>query len=681
MDGDWTDASGKGNNGNRGGAATFSPDAAIGSNAGSFSGSQYHDYVNIQPSSSLNIPNQITIQAWVKVPSSVSSGAYLPILDGPSANFGWADPYSSWSLYIAPSGAVFSVSDNIATIPTHYRVVYSPTAFPKDVWVHLAATYDGTTLKLYENGSLKQSTQYATSQGLGNPASIHIGEFANWYWYFNGLIDELAVYNRALSAQEIDVPPVVKLLSPAAGFTKNSTSLLNYTVSNGPVTVKVDGNVVSKVSGNSLDALPDGAHTVRVEALSETGKLGVAEVTFTVDTIAPTVSIDQVTTPTHLTTQTVSGTREANSTVTVAVNTTAVAGLVTYPTPTTWSSTITQMVPGLNNITVTATDAAGNSLAAVSSIALSSAYLTSAMISSHTIDVSRAELTTISFTTTAPATVTLKIFHENQQGPTGTVVYQTSKNVVAGQDSFTWDGHYNVGANAGMAVSDDAYLFFLEAFDGFVTTSYSFAAPGTGSVTCSQSPDADPLSNQPMTITYTPTLASRVTLSISWGSQKFSILPSFPATPVSHSYVWDVRNPSGQPLDFGASSSCTVVSLPPENYIITTGDTPVISDLKTDPYAMSLSYGQFTRIKYTLLQASNVTIQLVSPSGATITLASNQLQSAGPQELDWYGIDLNDATGKKVLVSEEGDYMVTIKAVNPVTASSLTIRGNLTIRN
>ncbi len=322
-------------------------------------------------------------------------------------------------------------------------------------------------------------------------------------------------------------------------------------------------------------------------------------------------------------------------------------------------------------------DKAGNSSTVTVPVSTDNLILSNISASSNMINTMASETSSIFFTINEPATATLKIIPE-MQGPTGVPVYQTSQVCsAAGAYVFTWNGTDNTGK----VVPDEAYLYVIEATDGNKSDSYYPPAPtGTGTVTCSQSSDFDPLSNNPMTVTYTPSLPSRVTVSISWGAQNFDILTAFATMPGSHSYIWDVRNPSGKPLNFGAQSSCSVASLLRENYLITTGDTPAAGALKTDPYAMSLSYGQFTRIKYTLSRDSNVTLQLVSPSGSTRTLVNNQLQTTGPQELNWYGMDPADTTGKKALVSEEGDYMVTVQTVNPVTGTSSTARGNLRIR-
>jgi hypothetical protein len=76
----------------------------------------------------------------------------------------------------------------------------------------------------------------------------------------------------------------------------DNTPTLTYTVTDDvsasfTEVVKVDDVTVSKVSGDSLDTLADGSHTVRVEATDEAGNTGYEEVTFTVDTTYPDISV------------------------------------------------------------------------------------------------------------------------------------------------------------------------------------------------------------------------------------------------------------------------------------------------------------------------------------------------------------------------------------------------------
>src|SRR5581483_11362428 len=71
-----------------------------------------------------------------------------------------------------------------------------------NTWTHLAGTYDGTTLRLYVNG-----TQVGTAAKTGGIAvstnPLQIGGDSIYGQYFSGVIDEVRIYNRALSVTEI----------------------------------------------------------------------------------------------------------------------------------------------------------------------------------------------------------------------------------------------------------------------------------------------------------------------------------------------------------------------------------------------------------------------------------------------------------------------------------------------
>jgi hypothetical protein len=86
------------------------------------------------------------------------------------------------------------------------------------------------------------------------------------------------------------VIPLVTISSPTSATTSDTQPLLTYTVSDGTVTVQVDGVIANKVSGNRLDVLLSGTHVVRVESRDAAGNVGVCEVTFTV-AVLPSISL------------------------------------------------------------------------------------------------------------------------------------------------------------------------------------------------------------------------------------------------------------------------------------------------------------------------------------------------------------------------------------------------------
>jgi hypothetical protein len=155
--------------------------------------------ITINDSASLHLTTGMTLEAWVN-PSAVNSnwrdviykGNDNYYLEGTSASGG------------APAmGGTFSSSP-----------LYGPAALAANTWSHLAATYDGATVRLYVNGvqvaSRAQTGNIATSS---NP--LQIGGDTDYGQYFSGIIDDVRVYNRALSASEIQADmnsPVVSMV-------------------------------------------------------------------------------------------------------------------------------------------------------------------------------------------------------------------------------------------------------------------------------------------------------------------------------------------------------------------------------------------------------------------------------------------------------------------------------------
>ena len=109
-------------------------------------------------------------------------------------------------------------------------------SLPPDAWSHLAVTYDSHDLRLYINGAQVASKAF-TGAITPSTGALRIGGNSIWGEYFDGQIDEMRVYNRALSASEIaadrDTPisggsppppsdttaPTASLTSPGAGTT------------------------------------------------------------------------------------------------------------------------------------------------------------------------------------------------------------------------------------------------------------------------------------------------------------------------------------------------------------------------------------------------------------------------------------------------------------------------------
>lgn len=186
------DASGNGNIGTLINGPTWTTDSKVGSGAIGFDG--VDDYVDIPTAVASNLNKQITYSLWVK-PSSVSLNRMLIILGGDSTTDAGA------YLRIQNGNAIYFVLGDGTN-----RDIASMTipALSTDNWYYLTAVADlqNGTKKIYINGALSNSKPISLTGSLSATASVHkIG-----FWsgdHYSGLIDDVRVYNRALSAAEI----------------------------------------------------------------------------------------------------------------------------------------------------------------------------------------------------------------------------------------------------------------------------------------------------------------------------------------------------------------------------------------------------------------------------------------------------------------------------------------------
>jgi len=153
------------------------------------------DSVEIPHSPILSITDEITIAAWTYMRGN-ASGELAIVSKG-----GWAANDLPYELTETPGGVIFwQFYDDVG------RDTCSPDSPPVEEWHHIAATYDGQIFKCYIDGELAEEWAYAGTMPE-NTASVTIGQRSRGGTYFNGIIDEVAIYDRALSEEEI--PPIM----------------------------------------------------------------------------------------------------------------------------------------------------------------------------------------------------------------------------------------------------------------------------------------------------------------------------------------------------------------------------------------------------------------------------------------------------------------------------------------
>lgn len=181
------DASGLGNAGTLTGPAW----TAAGKFGGALAFDGVNDWVTVNDSDSLDLTSGMTLEAWVK-PASL--GGYNSVLVKESSNaVGLAYQLYANNGYPQPAAYIYTASD---------RMVAGTTALALDAWSHLAVTYDGAMLRLYVGG-VQVAARAEADPVAATTNPLRIGGDAPFGEYFHGLIDEVRVYNRALSPAEI----------------------------------------------------------------------------------------------------------------------------------------------------------------------------------------------------------------------------------------------------------------------------------------------------------------------------------------------------------------------------------------------------------------------------------------------------------------------------------------------
>ncbi|MGB2867416.1 MAG: LamG-like jellyroll fold domain-containing protein, partial [Bacteroidota bacterium] len=192
FEGSVTDESSTGNNGSAPSGSAYG--RGIRGKAFSTVGGRY---VFVPVTSSLQ-PANVSVEAWAK---TTSFGSYQQVLAQANGGCGCGWPYG---FDVLTDGRIRTL---IYAINGQSYQVISPGPIQLNTWTHLAATYDGVTLKLFINGQMcGQNTTNAGNMGYGTwGGNIGIGKKLDGCYpsYFLGLIDEVKIYSRALSSDEV----------------------------------------------------------------------------------------------------------------------------------------------------------------------------------------------------------------------------------------------------------------------------------------------------------------------------------------------------------------------------------------------------------------------------------------------------------------------------------------------
>jgi len=186
-EGDIVDQSTYGNNGTNYGS-TFTPEGKIGG-ARIFDG--VDDYITIDNSPSVDFSTDLTVAAWVKTNNAEKlQGIVAKLTD---------DYFKQYVLSIVGNRLRFDYEEGGGNYALSGGVILN------DTWHHVGFTIDNLlNVKLYIDG-VEVASDVAPEATISKQESIVIGKWPNYYNrnYFNGSIDEVMIYKRALAQEEV----------------------------------------------------------------------------------------------------------------------------------------------------------------------------------------------------------------------------------------------------------------------------------------------------------------------------------------------------------------------------------------------------------------------------------------------------------------------------------------------
>lgn len=147
------------------------------------------DYIDMGTSANL-YPANLTISWWFKADGSVAT--YDGML-GKTNGGAWT---SGWGAYFDSASSVEFFLDNFSSF-----YVVSGALTPTN-WNHFVVTYDGTNLRFYVNGVLKDTKAGTASSGTGD--TLYLGVLGATTYHAVGTLDDVRIYDRAFAQAEID---------------------------------------------------------------------------------------------------------------------------------------------------------------------------------------------------------------------------------------------------------------------------------------------------------------------------------------------------------------------------------------------------------------------------------------------------------------------------------------------
>ena len=282
------DCSTYGNNGTTSGGVTAV--AGVVGGGAKFGGVANPGVILVPNSSSLTLGPTMSLSYFLKIDNSTGMNGYGNTVASDGAHAVVAKSHDRtgmvWLVYA-------TAKNELSTGPASYGIKWTAgtdvlNGWASGIlgrWVHVVSVIDSVGSKTYMDGRLAASVSGSVNFGVTNTRPLYIGKYSDYWYPLNGTLDDLRIYNRALSLAEVQslygmsvttVPGAPTGVTVVAGNTQatvsfvapSSVGITGYTVTALP------GNIVATGSGSpiTVTGLTNGtSYTFTVKASNAAG--------------------------------------------------------------------------------------------------------------------------------------------------------------------------------------------------------------------------------------------------------------------------------------------------------------------------------------------------------------------------------------------------------------------------
>tara|TARA_B100000029_G_scaffold514413_1_gene617127 strand:+ start:2234 stop:5524 length:3291 start_codon:yes stop_codon:yes gene_type:complete len=241
---------------------TDTPAYKLGTGAYSFDGS--NDYVQL--STKFNYLHDGTggsIAFWVKPRNLASIHTNGDLIFDSMATSG-ANGTGIQIRFKTDKGMRFNFTDASNNWNTN---VNSTTTFADDTWYHVAMTFGSSTVKVYVNGILEDTETFSNPNTNASGGNFTIGRHAtdpSSYGYFDGVLDDIGIYKRVLTATEISdlVNTTTPTITPSLTSSTNWTTTQTDSSSNPHAYLDTSSGKLKMVVGNQTTTLASAGYDI-----------------------------------------------------------------------------------------------------------------------------------------------------------------------------------------------------------------------------------------------------------------------------------------------------------------------------------------------------------------------------------------------------------------------------------